>query len=217
MGEAEIDKKSFVINIHADIVLYGNAAGEALAKQVAADIALHWNEPQATIILKREPYRVNFIINGIYEPALTELDVLENINPRKNYFRVEEFAHGNISFVDGINSNTGYFKLENLLNNSTTAAHEFGHSLGLEHPENTDIRGRAVPGIMYPRGSLVDPPFQYDPAVPAGLKGGTLNPFLRRVLPADIELLGIEHLDFNESGFAMIGDFTSVWHEAHIP
>lgn len=83
----------------------------------------------------------------------------------------------NISFVDGLNSNTGYFLLDNLLNGSTTAAHEFGHTLGLDHPHNLDIRGKGVPGIMYPRGTIVDPPYQYDPNAAPGKPGGTMNPF----------------------------------------
>jgi hypothetical protein len=29
---------------------------------------------------------------------------------------------------------------------------------------------------MYPRGTLVAPQFQYDPAIPAGMKGGTMHP-----------------------------------------
>ena len=143
--------------------------------------------------------------------------VFENTNTRNNYFRIEEFATGNISFVDGINSNTGYFKLENLLNNSSTAAHEFGHTIGLDHPHHLDIRGQGTPGIMYPRGTLVDPQFQYYPEVAAGEKGGTLNPFTRKVLQTDIDDINLNKLNFDDKGFAMLGDFTSIWHEKHLP
>jgi len=69
---------------------------------------------------------------------------------------------------------------------------------------------------MYPRGTLVDPQFQYYPEVAAGEKGGTLNPFKRKVLPADIDRLKLHRLPFNERGFAVLGDFTSVWHEKHL-
>ena len=143
--------------------------------------------------------------------------IYENTHPRNNYFRVEEYANGNISYVDAINSNTGYFNLDNLLNNSTTAAHEFGHSIGLEHPKLLDIRGKGTPGIMYPRGTLVDPHFQYDPNIPAGEKGGTINPFTRKVLQENIDELHLHRLDFDSAGFAMLGGFTSLWHDKEIP
>jgi len=143
------------------------------------------------------------------------MDVHENTDPRKNFFRVETFANGNISFVDDINSNTGYFKLDNLLNNSTTAAHEFGHTIGLEHPEILDIRGRGTPGIMYPRGTIVDPVFQYDPKAAPLQPGGTINPFTRKVLLNDIADLRLDKLDFDENGLAVLGAFSSVWHDAH--
>lgn len=217
MGVAELDKNVLALNIHADLVFYGNAANEQLARQIAEDIALHWNEPEAIIKIGHELHRINFIMNGFYNLFLTDIEVYENTDPRKNYFRIEEFASGNISFVDGINSNTGYFKLDNLLNNSTTAAHEFGHTLGLDHPENIDIRGKGIPGIMYPRGTIVDPEFQYDPAAVPGEKGGTMNPFTRKVLLSDIENLQLHQLEFDENGFAVIGGFTSVWHDAHNP
>jgi hypothetical protein len=162
-------------------------------------------------------YQVVFQIEGIYEPHLTPETIYSNINSGNNYFRIEEYAPGNISFVDGLGSNTGYFKLDNLLNNSTTAAHEFGHTLGLDHPKYLDIRGQGQPGIMYPRGTLVDPQFQYDPTVPAGVKGGTLNPFTRKVLQSDIDDLKLNRLDFNKEGLAIVGDFSSVWHDALLP
>ena len=125
-------------------------------------------------------------------------------------------AYGNISFVDGLGCNSGYFKLENLYKGSTTAAHEYGHTLGLDHPDELDIRGKGVPGIMYPRGTLVDPEFQYEPDKTAGTKGGTLHPIYRKVLRQDIELLNPGKLLF-ENNIAVIGEFTSIWHDEQQP
>lgn len=215
MGEIEILAHQHLLIIRAVIVLYGNAADEELADIVANDIAAHWNAPSVSLRVQRQWLDVIFDITGKHAPHLQPKDVIENTDPQINYFRVEDFAHGNISFVDGIGSNTGYFLKENLLNQSTTAAHEFGHTLGLLHPRQLDIRGHGVPGIMYPRGTLVDPEFQYDPSASAGANGGTLNPFKRKVLPSDVESLNIDTLDFTD-GRAVIGDFTSVWHEAQV-
>jgi hypothetical protein len=116
--------------------------------------------------------------------------------------------------VDGLGSNTGYFKLENLYSGSTTAAHEFGHGLGLDHPAELDIRGKGRPGIMYPRGTWVDPPFQYDSTALPGAPGGTMHPMHRRVLGTDIKLLKLHRLGFSH-GVAPLGGFTSVFHPDH--
>lgn len=217
MGEVEFIKDKKILIIHAIICCYGDVANEDMAKLVAADMAQFWNDADGLVNIKKQKIRVRFDIEGIYNGSLTELDVYENTNPRVNYFRIEEYASGNISFVDGINSNTGYFKLENLLNNSSTAAHEFGHTIGLDHPHNLDIRGEGIPGIMYPRGTWVDPQFQYYPNVAPGEKGGTLNPFNRQVLQQDIENLRLHKLEFDQNGFAVIGGFTSVWHDKQLP
>lgn len=215
MGEAEIKIQKKQLLVHAVIFIYGDAASDAIAKFVAADIEHFWNDANGKIIIKNQNLDVVFNIEGVWSMALTPEMVYANTNPRNNYFRVEEYASGNISFVDGLNSNTGYFKLENLLNRSSTAAHEFGHTLGLDHPQHLDIRGRGVPGIMYPRGTWVDPEYQYYHHVAPGENGGTLNPFTRKVLQQDIDDLQLHKLHFDKSGFAVLGGFSSLWHNKH--
>ncbi|MEP6725192.1 MAG: peptidase M10 [Bacteroidota bacterium] len=217
MGEAEIILNSSKLIIHSTLFFYGDAVNETLAAQVAKDISDHWNEPRATVVIRNKIYGVVFDIEGIWSKSLTPDIIFDNTSPRNNYFRMEEYSMNNISFVDDISCNTGYFKLENLLNNSTTAAHEYGHTIGLAHPGILDIRGKGQPGIMYPRGTICDPEFHYDPSALPGAKGGTLNPFKRKVLQADIELLQLHHLPFNNKGMAVIGGFSSVYHENHLP
>lgn len=222
MGEAELQPANNLLLIHAVIIIYGDAANEDLALQIATDVEHFWNAAEGKVQISegwfsKKTVDVRFNISGKFDKGLAPETVFVNTDPRNNYFRIEKFAIGNISFVDGLNSNTGYFILENLLNNSTTAAHEFGHTLGLDHPHDLDIRGGGTPGIMYPRGTLVDPHFQYYPEVAAGENGGTLNPFTRKVLQQDINDLHLQSLDFNNKGFAVLGGFSSVWHEKHLP
>ena len=212
MGIAEITQQELVIA--ARIITYGNAASPALTAQIREEIETLWNEPGTWINIHDYYLQVVFRISAEYRPELTDIDIYQNLDPHNNYFRIEEFAHGNISFVDGIGCNSGYFKLENLYAGSTTAAHEFGHTLGLVHPEENDIRGKGSPGIMYPRGTLVDPQYQYESDKPAGTKGGTLYPIHRRVSDEDIQLLKLHKKDF-EHGRAIIGDFTNIWHPNH--
>lgn len=210
MGTVEIDQTELVIFSH--IITYGNAADAAVTERIREEIEAMWNEPKGTVSMDGKMYTAVFKISAAYEPGLTEMEVIQNVDPRINYFRIETYAARNISYVDDVNSNTGYFKLDNLSKGSTTAAHEYGHTIGLEHPHHIDIRGQGVPGIMFPRGTLVDPPFQYDPAKPAGGPGGTMNPVHRRVVQKDIDDLHLEKLHY-ENGVAVLGEFTSVWHE----
>jgi len=216
MGEAEIIIDSQQVIIHSVLYFYGDAANEDLSQQIAADVAQHWNEPGGTIMINKKPYKVVFDVQGHWAPALSPNEVFYNTDPKNNYFRVESFAGTDISFVDGIGSNTGYFKLDNLLNNSTTAAHEYGHTIGLDHPRILDIRGKGRPGIMYPRGTIVDPPYQYNPAAAPLEPGGTMNPFTRKVSMEDINNLRLHKLDYNRRGLATLGAFSSLWHEKHV-
>jgi hypothetical protein len=212
MGSVETGLTQVVIYSH--IITYGNAADPIVTEMIRSEIETMWNEPNAFIQLDKRSLSVAFSITASHQPSITDLDIYQNLDPRNNYFRIEEFAQDNISFVDAIGCNTGYFKLENLYKGSTTAAHEYGHTIGLEHPDDLDLRGKGVPGIMYPRGTWVDPQYQYDPAKAPGTNGGTLHPIHRRVQQADIEALQLERLDWQD-GKAILGGFTSIWHPDH--
>lgn len=213
MGEVEIISNNIVF-IHSHIITYGNAADTMLTERIREEIETMWNEPKAVVYLNGSPFQIEFRITADIKNEISELEILQNINPRVNYFRIEEYVNGNISFVDGIGCNTGHFKLENLYEGSTTAAHEYGHTLGLDHPTDVDLRGKGVPGIMYPRGTLVDPQYQYDPSKPPGVTGGTMHPRYRKVFEKDIQQLKLHKLSF-QNNRAIVGEFTNVYHWSH--
>jgi hypothetical protein len=215
MGEAEITAGNTII-IHSHIITYGNAADDVVTRRIRDEIETMWNEPKGMVTLRGSSFQIVFRITAEIKKETSELEVLQNTDPRINYFRIEEYVNGNISFVDGIGCNTGHFKLENLYEGSTTAAHEYGHTLGLDHPKSLDLRGKGIPGIMYPRGTLVDPQFQYDPAKPAGVVGGTMHPMYRKVFQQDIEQLELHKLVFTNKR-AIVGGFSNVYHWSHQP
>ena len=67
---------------------------------------------------------------------------------------------------------------------------------------------------MYPRGTLVDPSYQYDPSKPAGVTGGTMHPMHRRVFASDIKDIKLHKLIF-ENRKAIVGEFSSIYHWNH--
>lgn len=200
--------------LKADIIIYGAAANEQLSLQIAEEIETLWTEARGKIRLGPGLYTLSFSIRGFYRSDLSPEDIFQNRDPRKNFFRIETFVNGNISFVDAINCNTGFFKLENLYAGSTTAAHEFGHTIGLEHPHQLDLRGKGIPGMMYPRGTIVDHEYQYDPSAPPAQPGGTLHPQFRRVWKEEVAMLQVNEHYTIDNGW-VIGDFSNIWHEPH--
>jgi hypothetical protein len=214
MGILEIDQVQAHINILSSIFLYGDALSEDIRFDMEEEINEMWNAPRALVWVDNYPFLAVFKVEVFLFPDLSEEDVRANKNPRNNYIRVEEFAYGNISFVDGLGSNTGYFKKENLYKGSTTAAHEYGHTLGLPHPLDLDLRGKGQPGIMYPRGTIVDPSFQYDPSVSAGAYGGTMHPKYRKVYQEDIDLLNLANKVKRKE--SVLGKFSMRYHYPHL-
>jgi hypothetical protein len=214
MVKIQIDPLTGTIELTATVVTYGNASSPEITRQIAEEIEGMWNEPLGSLTLEGRSYSLTFRIGGLWKPDIEPGEIASNTDPRLNFYRIEEYAHGNISFVDGLGSNTGYFKLENLYPGSTTAAHEFGHGLGLDHPPVLDIRGLGRPGIMYPRGTWVDPAYQYDPEAAPGAPGGTMHPRYRKVLSGDIEDLRLEDMLARYKA-PYLGGFTSMYHPDH--
>lgn len=214
MGEAEIQHSYNTILITSHINTYGNASDEKVTALMRDEIETMWNEPKGIVYVSDVPFLVTFKISSAWMPNIDTETVYSNTDPRNNYLRIEEYASGYISFVDGSGCNSGYFKLDNLYAGSTTTAHEYGHTLGLDHPADVDYRGKGVPGIMYPRGTWVDPEYQYDPSASPGAPGGTMHPMYRKVLPTDITSLHWEKLDFKNKK-AVVGEFTNVFHFNH--
>lgn len=214
MGEAWLNPLKPVLEIVADFHFYGQAASHELALILAGSVQTIWNEPCYSVFIDAQAYRVEFKMTGIYRPDLEELEVLSNVDPRRNYFRIEFQSDAGLCMMDETPGNTGFLLFDQVQPPSTTMAHEFGHSIGLHHPRDLDQRGKGQPGIMCPRGTLVDAIYQYDPAALAMTPGGTLHPAKRKVTLADLDALNLSDLLFDPTGRAVVGGFSSVWHEA---
>lgn len=214
MGTIEIDTSAKIITISSTIICYGNAADYEISKHVAEEIETMWNAPNGRISLYNSDFQVRFKITAQYNSLMSAQSILDNQNPKNNYIRIEEYAKLNISCMDGIGSNTGYFMRVNLYKGSTTCAHEYGHSLGLAHPKDLNFVGKGRPGIMYPRGTLVNQEFQNDVTAQPGGPGGTLNPQHRRVMQTDIDNLQLNKLI--EKDIFVLGKFTNQYHEMQV-
>ena len=97
---------------------------------------------------------------------------------------------------------------------STTAAHEYGQTIGLDHSTDLDLRGKGQRGIMYHRGTFVDPQFQCDPNVEAGSAGGTMHPMHRIVTLQDIASLKLDELNLSNPN-CILGGYSAVYHQPH--
>ncbi len=212
-------KKKKIIKIYANIFTYGGAADKKITKQIATNIQWHWNFPKAKAEINKVQYLVQFKIKPIYFPGLSKKIIDKNKDQKNIFIRLEEQLSTDISIMDGVCSNTGFFKKANIgYKGATTEAHEYGHALGLwpgeanGHPQDTDQRGKGVPGIMYPRGSWVDAKYQWYPNVAAGETGGTLMPDCRRVRQLDIDMLFLASKKITSKSTCRLGRLSNRYH-----
>ncbi len=208
---AHLDQDTHTITIKAHIYYYGPAANEESAKNTTAEINRYWNggsnldqkiEP-FTITREYDIYSVNFdVTSEVVSEAAAAALLRKAPAPEFNFIHLLQgnTAAGDRSFMNNLCSNQGTWYLSDDLGKSTTAPHEFGHGFCLPHPDQGDWRGKGQPGIMCPRGTIVESRFQWNPSAQAGQAGGTLSPYTRRVIQENINDLGLANRAFDSHG-----------------
>ncbi|MBK9933731.1 MAG: hypothetical protein IPP05_06195 [Cytophagaceae bacterium] len=177
----DLGKKSLVIEAH--LALYGSLASQEVGERIVSEINRMWNQPKAAIEVDGTLFDIVFHIDfGVYSQNDTLKMFSENNSHRVNFIRIEEKNVAERSMMGfGLGENSGHWLITDQLGDSTTAAHEFGHALGLPHPDELDCRNSGNPPIMAPRGTIVDADFQWNPLAEPGMTGGTMRPIHRRV------------------------------------
>jgi len=205
-----IDKTNKTITVSSNIIMFGPYGSQALAAQSAKDIETQYNNAANGyfVNIDGQQYSVTFDISGEYRTDLDMSAAISDKNLENNYIYVDLNANNpeGVSYtettVNENGGNTGYWSLENIDGaNTTTEAHEYGHSIGLDHPPSTNFIGQGQPGIMAPRGSAVDAQYTYDPSKgqTTETNQNTLDPNKRVVLPSDLNNLENEVTDHIKS------------------
>lgn len=197
------------LKVIARIVYSGAALTEANAAASTDEISRMWNETMTEITLKNKrisfnskSYKVVFEVDYVMPGA-----ILKNKEScAYNFIQILDLTSpGDRSYYEGLGSRNGVFYTSDELGTSTTAAHEFGHGLMLDHNPG-DQRAAEVPGIMFARGTLVRAEYQWDPSAQSGQAGGTIRPHTRLVRSEDIKAIPFARVAFNNKGFGCLGN-----------
>jgi RHS repeat-associated protein len=222
-AEVAINRVNRTITVSASMVFYGDGASRKLAKQTARDVQNLWNEGAHSVMINGVSYVVKFKFQCSSDLNPTQQDMSTNRDIRKNFIRVESGNNAGVS-RHSYGGNDGYFLLKNIARKGTTAeAHDMSHGWGLWPSPNDlgrslngDPRGQGEPGIIYPRGTIVDPQFQWNSTAAAGAPGGALNPDKRKVLQSDVDVLGLTSLIFNSNVRTNLGRLTNNYHPSEV-
>lgn len=196
------DEKNAKITVISHFIYSGQALTHKIADDSTFEIESMWNESGANIVLNGKNYDVDFrfdySLKGLFlfnkkSCAYNFIQVLDKTNPADR------------SFYSGLGSQRAVFYTSDQLGTSTTAAHEFGHGLMLEH-DDFDQLDQEIPGIMFARGTLVKPEYQWNTSALPGEYGGSINPKYRKVRASDIQKIPFASLEFNINGYACLGD-----------
>ena len=189
-----------VITLVTKINYTGPLATRAIAYAATAEISRMWNEPRAVVTYEGRPYRVEFLL-GYAIPWAFNYD---SGSCGENTVEIRNAGVGGDRSYYTLFGRYGVFFTSDEIGVSTTTAHEYGHGLGLDH-DDYDQRTARVPGIMFARGTLVRPEFQWNPSSAPGAPGGSINPFYRHVRKSDVLKIALSRVLFR-NGFGCLGE-----------
>jgi hypothetical protein len=119
-------------------------------------------------------------MNILPSVAAAKEHAMKNQSPMNNYIRVEQTNKEFASATGSLGANAIHILYQDDLAGSTTLAHEFGHSMQLDHIQQAFT---GIPRIMIERSfPAVEQKYKYNPEDP----NSTINPRLRRVTQADM-------------------------------
>jgi RHS repeat-associated protein len=160
--------KSFTITIRSHFYVYGSGATPNHARELAHQIQTLWNEANGVREVEGVKYKVQFQVTAQYVSERDAAIFAEKNDLDRdfsiNFARIEEGYTGppmsDPASISGANS---MILSPSQLANLTSAAHEFGHGLGLwEHTLDwSKIEGQ--PGIMATVRNLVDLQYTNNP------------------------------------------------------
>lgn len=199
--------------VKAGLFLYGKYATGQLAEEIEAEINRMWNQPLVVLPVEARYLKVRFHVEvSTLRADEVKAKMRDNLSHEVNFVRIEETNIVERSMMGhGLGQNSGHWLITDQLGRSTTAAHEFGHALGLPHPAQLDYRGTGYPPLMAPRGTLVDAVFQWNPLAEPGAYGGTMNPVHRRVRQEEV-LEVMARATYTGSNF-IIGEISNLYYD----
>lgn len=212
----ELNPATNEILMKGKMVYYGDNVNAAIAAKATKEIQDMWSglgvraedaPLNLTVKVGTKSYKLRAVFTQeIVTTTQAQAMAATNRDPSVNFIRFRKGGQpGDRSYYHGLGANSGVFYESDDIGISTTAAHEFGHGVSLDHPNEFDWRGRGRPAIMCPRGTIVDAQYQWDPNAQAGQPGGTMSPYWRRVTQWDIDNIGLSRLTFDARGVATVG------------
>jgi hypothetical protein len=207
------------LTLRSHLYLYGQV-DELLATQIADEINLVWNENNHKVEIDQKLYQLIVRVTTSVV-SVNQAIAFARLNPLalNNFIRINSFPNDSIPvpFILG-NTNSGIWISSFNLGKSTTAAHEYGHSLGLNHPLDEGLH-MGTPRLMITDYYPVEAKYWLNPNAFSGDELARLDLNNRQLTKADVRELGLEKLNFDQQETSTIGkyDFIFIYDQSGRP